>query len=82
MPLSRSRFSCTPSVAPIAVNEWPAPIGFTRAPRAAAAVTTSCSSAIVAGRAIVAGWAVTVPAQFVQEVTRGTMYWTIVQVKP
>ena len=67
MPLSRSGRSCTPSVAPIAVNECPAPIGLTRLPASAAMPTASRSSSTVAGLTGSTSL-LTVPAQFVQVV--------------
>ncbi len=53
------------TVAPIAVNEWPAPMGFTRRPLSAAAATMRATSAIEAGWTAVTS-VLTVPAQFVQ----------------
>jgi hypothetical protein len=50
-------------VAPIAVNEWPAPIGFTRRPVRAEWATISCNSPTVDGVATSTS-ATTVPDQF------------------
>lgn len=63
MPVSRSGRISTPSVAAAAVKEWPVPTGFTRSPSACARRTTSTSSSTDAGDSVLAGRAVTVPAQ-------------------
>ena len=50
----------------MAVNEWPAPMHFTRWPRAAACSTIPTISASCVGRRISTGAHAWLPAQFVQ----------------
>src|SRR5882724_9798189 len=55
-----------PSVQAMGVNEWPAPMHFTRSPRATACSTMPTSSASCVGRRISTGAQDWFPAQLVQ----------------
>lgn len=63
MPVSRSGRISSPSVAAVAVNEWPVPTGFTFRPSSDALRSASASSSTEAGDTALAGRAVTFPAQ-------------------
>ena len=65
---------------PIAVKEWPAPIGLMRVPVSAAWVTACWICATEPG-VCSCTWAVAVAAQFVHVVMATSLNWTSVQVK-
>ena len=58
-----SRESCTPSVTAAAVNEWPAPMAFTRWPASAARRTIVATSSVDRGAARSAASQRWLPAQ-------------------
>jgi len=65
--VSPSGRSSTPSVQAVGVKECPLPVILTGNPSAAARQTSSATSAADRGARILAGLAVTFPAQFRQE---------------
>ena len=77
MPCMPSRESCTPSVTAAAVNEWPAPMAFTRCPASAARRTIAATSSVDRGAARSAASQRWLPAQLdsVEGIRRERTAW-------